>query len=155
MTFPHKEDLIVIEQLLPLQKLIHDDAEDFGILIRDTRPGDLDPAREALKRLKDFYGCVTHKWGDTDSSYGRMLSLFIPIEEDEGLWAGTVVTATFNHDSSRRLDYVSFSVHAARMSESEAQHAYGSKILKEKPDEFLHTYNAGPRNKPQQRKLRG
>lgn len=98
MSFPHKEELIFIEQLANRQQRIYGDACDYGVYLS---PGELSMLRANVKLLKIFYGGYNWVCNTRNASQSAVNNIQIPFEVENGKARGVVVSVNVVQEKGR------------------------------------------------------
>jgi len=123
MTFPHKDDLIFFEKLIPKQIRIYNDACDEGIPISEFP---VEAGRIHLKVLMEFYGYAKDRWAHGSSE----VRVFIPVEKADYKdgYDGIVLKVGFCRDPSYKKEYVYIQESRDTCDESRGRNLYGHKL---------------------------
>jgi hypothetical protein len=127
--FPGKEEFRVIEDFYKQQRNIYSDAADAGIYSDSSVDNKI---KNALKKLQKLHGSKQQKW-----SSGASVTIFVPVEEDEGYYSGMVLTVSKNNDqrlsktglnnSKKAASFWSIEISREMIKPTEAKRKYGYK----------------------------
>jgi hypothetical protein len=123
--FAGKEEFIYFEQLAQKQvKIFHDSADQGILLSADANDPIRVTARKNIVELMKLHGYKLEKY-----SYGSLTKLFIPIELDGDLVAGTALTVAFN--SMKGKVWLAINIEQKTVSKAIAKSQYGFDISNE------------------------
>ena len=117
---PCQEEMIEIEQLAKRQKRLFPDAADVGYWVANENAPWLILLRAATRELTKCHGSKIYK-----TPLLSTVSIFIPIEHDEGLISGEVIEIT--RQSFKGKPAVIINVHRARLNAQQIKTQYGGK----------------------------
>ena len=118
---PNKESLVYFESLAKQQKQLWNDSADYGVEADPKLKGE---ARAQLMQLMKTFGYKLEKW-----SSGSKTTVFIPVETDQGLLAGTVLNV--GYDKIKGKDYLHIDIEHNTLSHKEAREKFNSKMANE------------------------
>ena len=112
MTFPCKEEVIVLEKLAKKQYQIYPDAADYGIEMEKINVPHI---RQIIQNIKDVFGNKEYKFKETKWTHGKEVIFNIPIEEDEGYFFGLKLKLTYNNDVIRKKKFMTIEINNTRL----------------------------------------
>ena len=143
MTFPCKEDLITIENVVVKQQhRIFNDSCDIGVHVAEI--ADYDNFKQHIKNLIDFYGVKK------EDCYGAVTAnIAIPVEQDGTYFDCVILEITYciqktPHQSQikkfygKNNSFLSFKFDREMLTKPNMKLEYGSKLF----DEKTNTYNS-------------
>ena len=113
-----REELKELEGFAAQQQLVYPDASDIGIRIdRWENEHARERIREIVKSLREIRESV-RTWG-RGKICGKSWQFFIPIEMDEGMYAGTQITIGWHRD--RKQEFLTIDLERAMREKLEFQ----------------------------------
>jgi hypothetical protein len=91
------------EKLAKKQVQIYQDACDYGIKLNEVEKL---KAREALKELREIYKNKVDFYGSKKSSWGSETEMFIPFEQDQGMYCGVKLKVDYHFDKSKKIEFI-------------------------------------------------